>query len=252
MFRVKYVLLTAKLILSLSLHIPLRLAQHPEIEDAWKFVGRLDDTLVMVNGEKTSPVSIESTLRGTCNSISDAVVFGGGRSQIGALIILSPSVDESLSPSALFHLIKPAIDLANSAAPSHSQLSEEMIVFFPSTTVIPRADKGSFLRPKVYAQFKDVIDGVYRRLEGEDEEGGAEKKAVGSVEEVETYLKAVVAKIAGREECLAKETDLFEFGLDSLEAGRIRNQLQRVSQSSRSRVAPLARSDSFSISLLLT
>jgi len=182
-----------------------------------------------VNGEKTSPVSIESTLRGTCPAISDAVVFGSGRSQIGALIILSPSVDPSLPPSELFKLIQTSINLANSSAPSHSQLSEEMLVFLPAGTVIPRADKGSFLRPKVYAAFKDVIDSVYRRLEGEEEEG-VEKKAVGSVDEVKSWLKEVVAKTAGRDTGLDKETDLFEFGLDSLEAGRIRNQIQRVSR----------------------
>lgn len=33
--------------------------KHPTIANAYKFVGRLDDTLVMVNGEKTNPVPIE-------------------------------------------------------------------------------------------------------------------------------------------------------------------------------------------------
>lgn len=30
--------------------------RHPTIEDAYKFLGRLDDTLVHVSGEKTNPV----------------------------------------------------------------------------------------------------------------------------------------------------------------------------------------------------
>lgn len=37
---------------------------HPSIEGAYKFKGRLDDTLVQVNGEKTNPVPIELTLKG--------------------------------------------------------------------------------------------------------------------------------------------------------------------------------------------
>lgn len=37
---------------------------HPTREGAYKFVGRLDDTLVQVNGEKTQPLSIELTLKG--------------------------------------------------------------------------------------------------------------------------------------------------------------------------------------------
>jgi hypothetical protein len=37
---------------------------HPTTRGAYKFVGRLDDTLVQVNGEKTNPVPIELTLKG--------------------------------------------------------------------------------------------------------------------------------------------------------------------------------------------
>jgi acyl-coenzyme A synthetase/AMP-(fatty) acid ligase len=33
--------------------------KHASLAGAFKFVGRLDDTLVMVNGEKTNPVPIE-------------------------------------------------------------------------------------------------------------------------------------------------------------------------------------------------
>lgn len=33
--------------------------QHPTIPGAWKFNGRLDDTLVMLTGEKTNPVPME-------------------------------------------------------------------------------------------------------------------------------------------------------------------------------------------------
>ncbi len=37
---------------------------HQTIRGAYKFMGRLDDTLVQVNGEKTNPVPIELTLKG--------------------------------------------------------------------------------------------------------------------------------------------------------------------------------------------
>jgi len=44
-------------------------------------------------------------------------------------------------------------------------------VFLPYGTHIPRADKGSILRPKVYREFEKVTEEMYRRLEGEDEDG---------------------------------------------------------------------------------
>lgn len=181
--------------------------------------------LLSLAGEKTNPVPIESTIRGSSAFVSDCIVFGAGRSQIGAVIILSDSVPSTASPSEAFALVKPALDLANSAAPSHSQLAEDAIAFLPFGTVIPRADKGSFLRPKVYVALKDVIDGVYDRIEGEGVRGTTRFESEG---DLKNWLLEVVVKTAGRNKGLAEETDLFDFGLDSLEAGRIRNELQRV------------------------
>jgi len=73
-----------------------------------------------------------------------------------------------------------------------------------------------------------VIDGVYKRLEGEGEEEGVVRKEVGSIEEMEEFVMKVVKEVEGGEG-LDKETDLFDRGLDSLQATRIRNALQRVS-----------------------
>lgn len=95
-------------------------------------------------------------------------------------------------------------------------------------TKIPKADKGSFIRRKVYAEFKEEIEGVYKAVEGEGGEE-EEKQELGSQEEVEKKLFGLVKAVARTEEGLGRETDLFAFGLDSLMAGRIRNVVQRVS-----------------------
>ncbi|ORY46225.1 hypothetical protein BCR35DRAFT_356262 [Leucosporidium creatinivorum] len=200
--------------------------KHPTLENRWKFVGRIDDTLVLINGEKVNPVPIELTLRGTSPYITDSIIFGTSRTQIGALIILSPTVPTTLSRSEILSLLRPTIELANEASPSHARLSEEMLLILPAGTKVPRADKGSFIRRKVYAEFKDQIEGVYAAVEGE---GGEEesKEELGGQEEVERMLFELVKNVAGSEEGLERETDLFAFGLDSLMAGRIRNKVQR-------------------------
>lgn len=38
---------------------------HPTIPDAYKFVGRLDDTLVLYTGEKVNPVPMELLIKGS-------------------------------------------------------------------------------------------------------------------------------------------------------------------------------------------
>lgn len=78
--------------------------------------------------------------------IVEAVVFGSGRPQCGALIVLAEGLDVSQPSAKLFELIKSAVSAANASAPSHSRLSPESLVFLPHDATIPRADKGSFIR----------------------------------------------------------------------------------------------------------
>lgn len=163
------------------------------------------------NGEKTNPVPIESTLRGSSTSISDAVIFGSGRSQIGALIILGESVPRDLSLEEQLDLLMPSVDLANRDAPSHSQLAREMIVVLPYGTVIPRADKGSFLRPKVYEQFKDTIEDAYKRLEGEGHD--ERKKRIGTEEEMVESVLRIVENVAADGVKLDADADLFDWSV---------------------------------------
>lgn len=133
--------------------------KHPTIEGAYKFVGRLDDTLVMVTGEKTNPVPMELTLKGESPYISEAIIFGAGKPHIGA-IILPTEAGAELSHGELFKRIAPVIEKANEEAPTHSQLMPEMLIFIEGGTKIPRADKSSIIRPKVYKMFENLIEQV--------------------------------------------------------------------------------------------
>ncbi|KAG1732264.1 putative aminoadipate reductase [Suillus paluster] len=198
--------------------------KHPTIPDAYKFIGRIDDTLVMVNGEKTNPVPMELTLRSSLY-IADAIIFGAGRTQIGALI-LPTEIVKDCSPSELVKLVAPIVALANAEAPSHSQLATEALVFLPYGTVIPRADKGSILRPRVYKEFESVINEVYKRLEGDVD--GAGKRRLNNKAEARGVIRDIIGKTIDRPiDDLEDDTDLFNFGLDSLQSSRIRNTIQR-------------------------
>jgi aryl carrier-like protein len=169
---------------------------------------------------------MELTLRSS-PYIADAVIFGAGRVQIGALI-LPTEIVKGCSSSELAKLVAPIVALANAEAPSHSQLASEALVFLPYGTVIPRADKGSILRPRVYKEFKDIIDEVYKRLEGDITRDG--KRRLTDETEARMAIRDVISKTVDRPiDSLNDDTDLFDFGLDSLQSSRIRNTIQRVS-----------------------
>ena len=178
-----------------------------------------------MNGEKTNPIPIELKLRSS-PYIADAIVFGSARTQIGALILPTESA-QYFSREEFAQRVASAVGLANVEAPSHSQLSTEALAFLPYGTPIPRSDKGFILRAKVYKEFEKVIEKVYERLEGEAGLEGR-RRVEGEVE-----ARAAVRELIGRTiekpiDYLDDDTDLFGFGLDSLQSTRVRNALQRV------------------------
>lgn len=87
-------------------------------------LGRLDDQVNLATGEKTNPGPIVDTVRGS-PIVADAVVFGSDRMHNGLLIELAPNYpvphdDESLARGR--NQVWPAVQKANSAAPSHSYM----------------------------------------------------------------------------------------------------------------------------------
>jgi hypothetical protein len=87
-----------------------------------------------------------------------AIVFGAARPHCG--VLLNPSQlarEEQLTAAQVIELAWPAIERANTEAPSHSQLVKEMVGVLPEGTEVPVASKMSILRPACYEKFKDII-----------------------------------------------------------------------------------------------
>ncbi|KAJ3895239.1 L-aminoadipate-semialdehyde dehydrogenase [Lentinula edodes] len=199
--------------------------RHPEEKDRYKYIGRLDDTLVHILGEKTNPVPMELCIRGNSPYVAEAIVFGAGQPTTGCLILPS-ELAKDLSNSELMEKVWPVIEEANAEAPTHSRLLPEMIGFLPYGTHVPIATKMSILRPACYTKFKDIIDGLYSRFEAGHSE---DEKLLLSKPEVEDYLLQIITRTLGSTKAskLDKKADLFAFGVDSLQATRIRNICQK-------------------------
>ncbi|BEI83428.1 hypothetical protein CcaverHIS002_0400320 [Cutaneotrichosporon cavernicola] len=199
--------------------------RHPDHPTWLKYVGRLDDTLTLTLGEKTNPAPLELDIRGNSPLVQECIVFGDGRPQVGALILPSDAGAALAHDRAAFiDAIWPVIADANSRAPTHSRILPEMVEILPPGTDIPVATKMSILRPACYRKFADVIDGVYVRFE---QGTGLPKRDITNQEEMEAFLSDTLRVTLGEVEGLERDTDLFAFGVDSLQATRVRNALQK-------------------------
>ncbi|KAJ5627262.1 hypothetical protein N7528_004689 [Penicillium herquei] len=188
---------------------------HPTIPNRWKYASRLDDRITLVNGEKVLPLPIEGSIK-QHPLIHDAVVVGIGKAVPGLLVFQTQHA-QKMYPSEEEYLdeIWEAINEANSCAENFSQISRDMIAVLPYDSPVPRTDKGSMIRARVYQQYAELIESIYDR----DEESEGEIQL--STDETETLLMQLCQNDLGI--CLSgSEANFFSEGVDSLKAIHLR------------------------------
>ncbi|KAB8219327.1 hypothetical protein BDV33DRAFT_231569 [Aspergillus novoparasiticus] len=195
--------------------------KHPTLE-AYKYYARLDDTIVLVNGEKVNPLDMEGRVR-QLNTISEAIVFGAGKASIGLAVVRAPGT-ASMSDQELIESIWPAVEAAHEAMPAYGQLSKSMVRVLPEDTPYPRTDKGTIIRQRFYKEFSNLIEEAY---EAEDAMSGS---LILSEMELKAFLKDQLRDILAhrKEDELTEDADFFALGMDSLQATQLRSILMKT------------------------
>ncbi|KAF2106528.1 male sterility protein [Lophiotrema nucula] len=194
---------------------------HPTIAEAWKYIARLDDTIVLVNGEKFNPVMMEGKIR-SHKAVTETTVFGSGRPYLGALIVPSPAT-EGLSDDEIIDQVFPVIEAANQTAEAYARISRDMVKILPHDCQYPRTDKGSIIRQAFYKQFAKDINDAYDSVATSQSD-----LRILSLEETETPISTVLSKSMPDAKDADKTTDFFSLGLDSLQSIQIRTEILKT------------------------
>ncbi|KUI69374.1 Polyketide synthase HetM [Cytospora mali] len=192
---------------------------HPTIPNAWRYLGRLDDRVTLMNGEKVLPIPYEHTIR-EHDLVQEAVVFGVDRAVPGLLVVPSEKAT-SLPKAEILKALMPNIKLANSRAEEFGRISPEMIGILDPGTEYPRTDKGTVIRAAFYKQFAQQIDDIYDRFARPQTD-----LHVLEYDDLVRYLMDLFQDKMGIEE-LGPTTDFFEVGIDSRQAITARAQITR-------------------------
>lgn len=187
---------------------------HPHLE-AYKYAGRLDDILVLENGEKANPVDVESQVSKSA-VVEACCVVGANRPYLGIAIIPSASASASAPKDHLLDTIWPVVQDAQSQTPAYARLSKDMVLLLDPGTPYPRTDKGTLVRNKFVEQFRDDIDMLYA-----DRAGQEQPRVSMSGSEVRAFLDSEVRRILDVEDA-DTEKDFLALGMDSLQAARLR------------------------------
>ena len=192
---------------------------HPTISGAWKFIGRLDDRITLMNGEKMFPLQIEGRIRQNA-LVREAVVFGVERPVPGLLVFRAKSAAE-LSDEDFIDQIWPAVQDANLRAEGFSQISKIMIAPVSADVDPPSTDKASIKRAQAYSLFSSVIDQTYEKLNNRGD-GRLQLR----ISELEVFIMKMVEENFNVRLASA-ETSFYNTGIDSLKAIEMKGLIQK-------------------------
>ncbi|KAF7341009.1 Acetyl-CoA synthetase-like protein [Mycena sanguinolenta] len=201
--------------------------QHPTKPDLYKIVGRLDDVLIMANGEKTVPGPMEDVLAAS-PFISGAVMFGREHNQVGVLI--EPNHNQQVDPTDEQQLVKyrnliwPVVVEANEIAPAFAQIYKEMILVTQPAKPMIRTPKGTVIKKPTIALYKQEIEDLYETIEASG--NGAsdiDPPLSWSSKDLEPWLIAHASLVADKD--IRGGRDLFDQGFDSLKATFLRHRI---------------------------
>ena len=194
--------------------------KHPTLNNAWKYLGRLDDRITLVNGEKVLPVPFEHRVR-QHELVQDCLMFGVGRAFPGLLIFPGESA-RSLEAEELLDILWPTIQSANQKAEHFGRVSREMVKILPAGSEYPRTDKGTVIRAASYNLFSNIIEQVYQ-----DFEAPSDVQALSlELADLQDHLLKLLTERIGVAD-LDLDTDVFAAGLDSLQAITARAHIAR-------------------------
>ncbi|KAL4781790.1 hypothetical protein BJX76DRAFT_369564 [Aspergillus varians] len=196
--------------------------KHPSIPNAWKYLGRIDDRVTLVNGEKVLPMPIEHRIRQN-RFVKDNLVFGVGKPLPGLIIV--PSAEcHNMTKDEILDIVWPDIEAANQNAEAFSQISRDMVIILAVGCTYPATDKGTMIRNRSYSEFSDIIEAAYQRLE-KGSSSSAQNLSL-NLAELEKYLLNLFRVELGYTE-LDSNTDFFEVGVDSLLAIKARGIIKK-------------------------
>lgn len=209
-------------------------APHPLKNGVWLYHGRLDDVIVLSNGEKFNPTSMEEIISAH-PLVSRAIVVGQGRFQSAALVEPDWSAWNG-GQDAFIDEIWAVVKKANESAPGYAHLMKDHIGLSSPFKPFKLTPKGTIQRRVVVSDYADEIEDLYRS----SGQGDVEQIAKAATQnDVATYITTTVSNIL-TVPTIEMNVDIFALGLDSLQTLRLGQILQGALQSARPDLAAAA------------
>lgn len=199
---------------------------HSSRPNLWKYHGRLDDVIVLSNGEKLNPVTLEKVVEGH-PSVSRALLVGQGRFQ--SALLIEPvwrdyEVNFGRNEKRFIEAIWPAVQTANKTVPNYGQVMRNMILPSHKGKPFKTTPKGTTQRHSVNKDYADEIEAIFT---AQDDQLEVKLPSTIDVKSLTDYTCGIISRLLDRPNIEAKE-DLFTSGLDSLRTIQLSKLLRKA------------------------
>ncbi|KAJ5947051.1 acetyl-CoA synthetase-like protein [Penicillium verhagenii] len=196
--------------------------RHPTKNYLWKFDGRIDDVIVLSNGEKFNPTTMETIIEGH-ELIAKAIVIGQSRFQASLLVEPNVGITE-MDTGTFIQEIWPTVQAANQTIAAHGRVMKSRIGIVPKGKTFERTPKGSVKRRSVLENFEKEINEIYQAGLEEDLENSLPESLDRA--NILKYTREIFSQVLEKPG-VAIDQDLYSIGLDSLMTMQVAKVLER-------------------------
>jgi thioester reductase-like protein len=190
--------------------------RHPSKPDLWMYNGRIDDTIVLANGEKFTPNTAESVMSQN-PYVKAAMIVGSGYTQ--PALLLEPIKQPDEASLAEWHdSIMQTAEVANSTLPAHAQIHKSHTKLLDTPNIFLRSSKGEPQRFPTTKSLSHVIEAIMNSAHCDVEDQYLNFACESALTQTITSVVSSQA-FAGRH--LPQNADIFQCGFDSLKVMKL-------------------------------
>ena len=198
-------------------------SKHPYKAAHWKYEGRLDDVIVMSNGEKFNPVTAESLIS-THPLLKSCAIAGNRRPHPCVVLELEERPSSNLTREQVLVEIWPVIKKANTILPGHAQIDPAYIILADPEKPFMRTSKGTLQRLRTMQLYEKEVYDCYAAVEGFDQTNATEVN-VEDPTSLSDFILSVYRETTGSCSLRADE-DIFKAGADSIKVQRASSKMK--------------------------
>ncbi|CAF4038801.1 unnamed protein product [Rotaria magnacalcarata] len=203
------------------------LLEDPPNSGQYFILGRQDDTLVHVNGEKTNPIPMEDVIRHS-PLVQQVVIVGHNQFCTAALVQLNIGEASNYDFQEIEEKIWEVVERANKEAPSHSRLVRQLVKILPMNKTLPVTEKGNLTRQKINQEYATLISTIYdkflnQQYQEQQKHGTTQEKeqTKWTEEKIKKYLEEELKLLDQKINDFSRS--IFDFGVNSLQVVELRN-----------------------------